>query len=152
MNEIPEYAKKWVLKKHYNDEEEYKKLYNEFYENNGKCYIYSFILFQKLSKIGAKRCRGTINNPSLIRRSKINQQVCHHVWVETDNMVYDKSILRTIIAPKEEWYEFYQISDVEYADYGIFNKNNYKLNSGPDDIDELKKHLLKKSSFRQIVI
>jgi hypothetical protein len=42
-------------------------------------------------------------------------------------MVYDKSIFRTIIAPKNEWYEFYKVSDVEYADNGIFNTNKYVL-------------------------
>jgi hypothetical protein len=57
-------------------------------------------------------------------------------------MVYDKTIFRTIIAPKKEWYELYQISDVECAEDGVFNKNNYKLNCGPDNIDVLKKHLL----------
>ena len=132
----------WITKKHYKNDKELNELYDEFYNNGGECYVYSFILYQKLKKIGAKRCRGTANATVVMKQSKYNETEAHHVWTETHNMVYDKSIFRTIIAPKKEWYEFYQISDVEYAEDGIFNKNNYKLNCGPDNIDILKKHLL----------
>ena len=132
----------WIIKNNYKNEEEFNDLYDEFYDNGGECYVYSFVLYQKLKKIGAKRCRGTVNATCIMRKSKYNETVPHHVWIETHNMVYDKSIFRTIIAPKKEWYELYQISDVEYAEDGIFNKNNYKLNCGPDNIDVLKKHLL----------
>jgi hypothetical protein len=139
---LPDYTKNWIVKEHFQNEKELNELYDEYYNNGGKCYIYSIILFQKLRKIGAKRCRGTPNNTSIMRKSKFNEEIAHHVWVETHNMVYDKSIFRTIIAPKDEWYQLYQISDVEYAEDGIFYKNNYNLNCGPDDINEIKKHLL----------
>ena len=135
INKNKDIIKNWNIKDHYKNDEEMNELHNEFYDNGGKCYIYSFILYQKLQKIGAKRCRGIINSTDIIRQSKNPTEKCHHVWVETHNMVYDKSIFRTIIAPKNEWYQFYQISNVECADDGIFIKNNYVLNSGPDDID-----------------
>jgi hypothetical protein len=134
--------KNWVIKNHFKNEEEINELYNEFYNNGGECLFYSFVMYQKLQKIGAKRCRGRINATNLMKKSRFNEVEPHHSWVETHNMVYDKTIFRTIIAPKKEWYEFYQVSNVEYADNGIFIKNNYCLNCGPDNIDDLKKHLL----------
>jgi hypothetical protein len=59
------------------------------------------MLYQKLKRIGAKRCRGTVNATCIMRKSKFNETVPHHVWIETHNMVYDKTIFRTIIAQKK---------------------------------------------------
>ena len=47
-------------------------------------------------------------------------------------MVYDVNNYQKIIMPIDEYYQDLNISDVEYADYGIFNTNNNKLGSGPD--------------------
>ena len=92
--------KNWVIKNHFKNENEKNELYNEFYNNGGKCYNDSFVMYQKLQKIGAKRCRGRVNATNMMVRSRFNEEEAHHVWVETHNMVYDKSIFRTIIAPK----------------------------------------------------
>jgi hypothetical protein len=42
--------KDWIIKHHYSNEKEFNELYDEFYNNYGECYTYSFVLYQKLQK------------------------------------------------------------------------------------------------------
>jgi hypothetical protein len=108
----------------------------------GKCASDSLITFQKLYKIGSKRVRGRINNKDLFIHEIDNKFDLTHYWVEANNYVYDISEYQQVIMPINEFYKLKQISDVEYAENGIFNKNNYELNSGPDTDELIQKTLL----------
>jgi hypothetical protein len=140
--------KNWKIKEHLTEEEQLIYLMGK-YEEGGDCVVNSFIMFQKLFKLNAVRVRGNITNTNVLcstKKTKVSNTNPHY-WVELRDMVYDHNPIRTIIAPKKEYYDFYQIVDVEIADKGLFNKNNYKLESGPDDTTKLQQGLLPKFSI-----
>ena len=116
--------------------------YNKYNEHcrlngfkSGKCVSDSLKIYQKLFKIGSKRVRGKINRPEIFKVVDDETDLTHY-WVEAKGMVYDINNYQKIIMPIDEYYQELNISDVEYADYGIFNTNNNKLGSGPDS-DEI---------------
>ena len=111
-------------------------------KQKGNCPTDSFITFQKLYKIGSKRVRGRINNKDMFIHDIDNKFDLTHYWVEANNYVYDISEYQQVIMPIDEFYKKFNISDVEYADNGVFHKNNYELNSGPDTDELINKNLL----------
>ncbi len=124
---------------------ELEKRINNLKPNSGTCVIDSFITFQKLYKIGSKRVRGKINNKALVvdyNYELDDESDLTHYWVEAKGFVYDNNSYQTRIMPINEYYKLLNITDVEYAAEGIFNKNNYILGSGPDRDDMINKYLL----------
>jgi hypothetical protein len=111
-------------------------------KEKGNCVVDSYITFQKLYKIGSKRVRGRINNKDMFMNDINNTSDQVHYWTEANNYVYDISEHQKLIMPIDEFYQMFEISHVEYAEYGIFNKNNFELNSGPDIDAIINKHLL----------
>lgn len=114
-------------------------------KKNGNCVIDSWITWQKIMKLKPKRVRGIVNNLNIIAGSfdKTDEALRVHFWVEAKGMVYDINTYQTIILPINQYYEIYQISDAEIADEGnaIFT-DNYKTFCGPDDPDDLEKHII----------
>jgi len=108
-----------------------KDTYNEeAFIGKDNCIEYSYEKWKKLYPIGAKRARGLANNT--VNHYPETNVPSFHCWVETDKLVFDETGFTTCIAPKKEWYEYNKISNVEYADGGLFLENNYELNTGPD--------------------
>lgn len=123
--------------------ENYKNIIEEkVLLKKGKCTINSFITFQKLFKIGSKRVRGRINNKDMFIHNIENKFDLTHYWVESNKYVYDISEYQKLIMPIDKFYRQFMVSDVEYADNGIFNSNNYELGSGPDTDDLINQNLL----------
>ena len=96
------------------------------------CKEASWITYQQLEKIGAKRVRGM--------RGSVGT---HHYWVEAKGYVYDSANMVLLIAPIQEFYDKLEIRDVEYADEGIFYKNNHTLKLGRDDMDFIESKIIK---------
>jgi hypothetical protein len=126
----------------------------------GNCYTNSFVIWQKLYNINSKRVRGLITSDdipmfhdgkmyTISELKKIDEKCCLHYWVEANDMVYDINNLQSKILSKNAYYKLFQISEVEYADGGIFY-NNYKTIAGKDDIDELITHILPSFKFKRV--
>ena len=107
---------------------------NEWYEGmfqgNDNCRQFSYDKWKKLYKIKGIRTRGLSNSTENFNNPE--NKIQFHYWVETDKLVFDESGVRTLVAPKEEFYRFHDISDVEKSDHGVFFNNNFLLNCGPD--------------------
>jgi hypothetical protein len=129
-----------------------EKDWNEdMFKGKDNCIKYSYENWKKTYPIGAKRVRGLVNNIDIIYPPTNEPQF--HYWVETDKIIIDESGVNKTVAPKQEWYEFLKISNIEYANMGLFLNNNYDLNIG-HDTEEMEKDILlfyKKKGINMIV-
>jgi hypothetical protein len=115
-----------------------------YYCKNGKdnCVNYSFDTWIRLYKIGSKRVRADVKNASFTHNPD-NNKIVFHYWCETDKYVFNENAFSTMIIPREEYYTFYKIINIEIAENGIFKTYNKKLKIGRDN-DEM---LLKYTTF-----
>ena len=133
----------WITKYHYKNQEELNECYNKFMSEGGNCVGESFRLFLKLRNVNAVRCRGNINNLKILKASNNNEKYDNiHYWVEANGKVFDKNHFRTLIIPKKDFYNMYQIDNVEVAENGIFTHNNYILQAGSDKRKYLNQYLI----------
>jgi len=125
--------------------EEIDDLFKNGSNKKGNCKLDSWNMFQKLLKLNPKRVRGLMNNiECIVPDSEKKSQPISHYWVECNGMVYEDNLHQTIIIPINEYYDIYKITDIEYADEGVFYENNYDLNIGMDNIDDLEINIIPK--------
>lgn len=133
---------KWIIKQKMSVNDKLSTALEDLeQENGGDCVGSSFKIFQKLSKVGGKRVRGLVNNKDAMVDFVGNGKYFHY-WVESKGMVFDDNKYQMVIAPIDEYYKYFQITDVEYADDGFFYKYNKKLEAGIDNYKYLKYFLL----------
>jgi len=106
-------------------------------EGNDDCINNSFFNWFRLNKIGVKRCRGIINNKNVIY-NPLNKEMLIHYWVQSDKYVFNENVFLHTIVPIQEYYELYQISDVEIADDCIFTSKNKRLKLARDTNSHIK--------------
>ena len=88
-------------------------------QEKGNCVVDSYITFQKLYKIGSKRVRGRINNKDMFINNIDNTSDRTHYWTEANNYVYDISENQKLIMPMDEFYQMFEISNVENSSLGL---------------------------------
>jgi len=125
--------------------EEIDNIFKNGLNKKGNCVLDSWIMFQKILKLKPKRVRGLMNNiECIVPDSEKKIKPISHYWVECNGMVYEDNFHHTIIIPINEYYDIYKITDIEYADEGVFYENNYDLNIGMDNIDKLEINIIPK--------
>lgn len=137
LEETKKEAPNWCFKlKNLNEDGNRQKLIN----GKDTCIDYSFKTWIRLYKINGIRVRGLINysfyNP------EDNSNSTFHYWVETDKYCFNETAEMTSISPIKEFYDFYKISNVEYAVNGAFNKENTILKTTRDSDERLENHRL----------
>ena len=129
-------APNWSFKlKNLNEDNNREKILS----GKDSCVDYSFKTWIRLYKIKAKRVRGLINSDYFYNP---NNNSNFHYWVETDKYCFNETAEMTTISPIKEFYDFYKISNVEYADNGAFNKYNNILKTTRDNDNRLEHHRL----------
>lgn len=106
-------------------------------EGYDDCINNSFFNWFRLNKIGAKRCRGIMNNKKVIF-NPLNKEILIHYWVQTDKYVFNENVFLHTIVPIKEYYDLYQISNVEIADDCIFTSKNKSLKLARDTNSHIK--------------
>jgi hypothetical protein len=110
--------------------------------HSGKCVRDSFITWQKLRNIGARRMRGMhLMNENIIGGNG-DETSFFHCWVEAKGLVYNVNDYQVNIMPIQNYYAIFQPFYIEEADDGIFTTNNSKLMCGPDKIHLLEEWLI----------
>jgi len=107
-----------------------------------KCVNYSFDTWIRLYKLGAKRVRAQVINETFTHNPN-NDKIVFHYWCETNKYVFNENAFCTMIIPRDEYYTFNKIINIEIAENGIFKTYNKKLKINRDD-DEM---LLKYTTF-----
>jgi len=108
---------------------------------NGKdnCVNYSFDTWIRLYKIGAKRVRAQVINEAFTYNPN-KESIVFHYWCETNKYVFTENAFCTMIIPREEYYNFNKIINIEISENGIFTTSNKILNIERDENEILLKH------------
>lgn len=103
------------------------------------CMNYSFDTWIRLYKIGAKRIRAQVINEAFTYNPN-KESIVFHYWVETNKFVFTENAFCTMIIPREEYYTFNKIINIEIAENGIFTTFNKLLNIERDENEMRLKH------------
>ena len=103
------------------------------------CVNYSFDTWIRLYKIGAKRVRAEVKNEAITYNPN-NDKIVFHYWCETNKYIFNENAFCTMIIPRDEYYTFNKIINIEIAENGIFKSYNKKLKINRDNDEMLLKH------------